>query len=617
MAEGPWPCIPTPMTSFPDRQRGFQQQADADQQRHNQLAVWRLAWFAVSVAAVWLLLASKQTSWALIAGLIGLVVFTRLMLWHRAVRRHRDLNRNLAALNADEQQRLDRQFTRPETGLAFAPTEHAYAHDLDVFGRHSLFRLLNRTRTHEGATRLAQYLLQPAQPHLIFLRQQAVQALNPHINWRQDIEATAMLNENISLSTAGLRTWATGTTPLPGWLNIVRFILPVLTLGVFVSWVMGYVPGWMVFGAIAFHGLVLNPVQAITKQVSEQTHEIAQSLIGFADLFRFVECLPGESILLTDLRKQLQSGSSMASVAVHQLARLVENFNFRRNPYFYLFVGLPTLWDAHYLIALNHWRAQHGPALADWFSALAEAEALNSLAGFAHAHPDYIQPDLPENDAVHIDAQHVAHPLIPPGRAVANSLAFDGSGKTMLITGSNMSGKSTFLRTIGLNVVLAQAGAVVAAKRFVCSPVQVYTSMRTQDSLEENTSSFYAELKRLRTLIHLTGSSPNAAGAEDVPKSELPVLYFLDEILKGTNSADRHKGAEALIRQLHRTKASGFVSTHDLELGQLGESVDFVENYHFQSDIHEGKVTFDYQLRSGICQSFNASQLMQAIGIEL
>ena len=611
-----------PLTSFPDRQRGFQQQADSEQKRHNQLAIWRLVWFIFSAIALWLLITNNQTTWAGIAGLVGLVVFARMMTWHRAVRKRRDLNQHLATLNEDEQQRLDRQFTRPETGITFAPANHAYAHDLDVFGTHSLYRLLNRTRTHDGAARLANYLLNPAPPHRIFLRQQAVQALKTHINWRQDFEATAMLNEKISLSTTGLRTWATGTTPLPGWLNIARFVFPVLTTALFVCWLIGYpslgaVPGLAVLAAIAGHAALLSPFQRVTKLVSEQTHDIAQSLADFADLFRFVENAPGNSILLTDLRNQLVTGQSTASVAVHKLATLVENFNFRRNPYFYLFVGLPSLWDVHYLVALNRWREQHGPLLANWFVALAEAEALNSLAGFAHAHPNYVQPELLEDEEVHLDAEQVAHPLIPPGRAVANSLAFDGSGKTTLITGSNMSGKSTFLRTIGLNVVLAQAGAVVAAQRFVCSPVQVYTSMRTQDSLEENTSSFYAELKRLRTLIQLTQGRSEATSMPETSPSPLPVLYFLDEILKGTNSADRHKGAEALIRQLHRTNASGFVSTHDLELGQLGTSVDFVANYHFQSDIDEGKVTFDYRLRPGICQSFNASQLMKAIGIEL
>lgn len=246
------------------------------------------------------------------------------------------------------------------------------------------------------------------------------------------------------------------------------------------------------------------------------------------------------------------------------------------------------------------------PCLSRWFEALGELEALNSLAGFSYAHPAYATPDIVE-DQLTLDLTQAAHPLLPTERSVPNSLKLVGSGQTILITGSNMSGKSTFLRTVGANVVLALAGAVVSAERFVCSPVRVFTSMRTQDSLEESTSSFYAELKRLQTLIGLTQSSAD----------RLPILYFLDEILKGTNSADRHRGAEALIRQLHLTSASGFVSTHDLELGQLTNADSFVRNYHFQSDLNDGELVFDYTLRQGICKSFNASQLMQAIGIDM
>jgi hypothetical protein len=601
------------MPPFLSRQANFDRIAAEAQQQYNKLAISRLVWFFGGLVAVWLLWQQGLGQWATVVGMVWLVVFGRLLAWHRAVRRRRDLNRNLAALNADETARLERIYTRPETGLEFAPAGHAYAHDLDVFGAYSLYRLLNRTRTHDGAARLATYLLQPARPEVIFLRQQAVAALKPHIDWRQEIEATAMLNDRIGQPTDGLRTWATSQTYLPGWLGVVRFALPLLTLGIFVAWVLGYVPGWAVVVALAGHGLVLNPLQATAKEVSEQTTSIATALSAFTELFRFVENVPGgepatgESVLLRDLRQRLKSGSRPASAAVEQLAALVEQFGFRQNAYFYLFVGVPTLWDAHYLTALNRWRTQYGPHLADWFAALAEAETLNSLAGFAYAHPTYATPDLLDETYPTLEAADVAHPLIPPTRAIANSLTFGGAGKTVLVTGSNMSGKSTFLRTVGLNVVLAQAGAVTSAGRFACSPVQVYTSMRTQDSLEENTSSFYAELKRLRTLIQLT----------EADSGTLPVLYFLDEILKGTNSADRHKGAEALIRQLHRTNASGFVSTHDLELGQLADTTNFVLNYHFQSDIQAGVVTFDYRLRPGLCQSFNATQLMAAIGIKL
>ena len=220
------------------------------------------------------------------------------------------------------------------------------------------------------------------------------------------------------------------------------------------------------------------------------------------------------------------------------------------------------------------------------------------------------------SDQFVLEITSAAHPLAAQTNSVANSLIVRGSGKTVLITGSNMSGKSTFLRTVGTNVVLALAGAVVRAERFWCSPVQVFTSMRTQDSLEESTSSFYAELKRLQTLIGLTAGH-EAQMTSPGDEAPLPVLYFLDEILKGTNSADRHRGAEALIRQLHQTTASGFVSTHDLELGQLTDADGFVRNYHFQSELTNGELVFDYKLRDGICQSFNASQLMRAIGIEM
>lgn len=598
------------MLPFTQRQHQFDAIAAEAQKQHNTLAIGRLVWFFGTLGTCWLLWANGQSSAGIIVAIVGLIVFVRLMFWHRAVRRRRDLHLNLAAINADEAGRLDRQYTRPETGLNFAPANHAYAQDLDLFGNHSLYRLLNRTHTHEGAARLAHYLLQPTRPEHIFLRQQAVEALKPHIGWRQELEATAKLNERIGQSPEGLHAWAAGQTPLPGWANVVRFALPLITMGVFVLWLLGNVPGWVVLASLALHGAVLGPLQATTKQVSAQTADIANALTDFADLFRFVENMPGDALLLRDLKQRLRVENGYASTAIAQLARLVENFNFRQNAYFYLFVGLPTLWDVHYLIALNRWRVQHGPQLATWLATLAEAESLNSLAGFAYAHPAYAQPDLVDETNPVLEATDMAHPLIVPLRAVTNSLAVSGSGQTVLITGSNMSGKSTFLRTLALNVVLAQAGAVASAKRFVCAPVQVYTSMRTQDSLEENTSSFYAELKRLRTLLELT--DPRSAHV-----SPLPVLYFLDEILKGTNSTDRHKGAEALIRQLHRTTALGFVSTHDLELGQMGDAVDYVQNYHFRSDIHDGQVTFDYTLRPGICQSFNASQLMAAIGIEL
>lgn len=593
---------------FQERQQQFLQAEQVAQRQYNQWAFWRLVWFLGSAIAFWLLIRMDEQLGAFAVLIVGIAGFLFLLKKHQAIRNERDLNHHLAFINQDEAGRLKRQYLRPETGDQFANPTHFYAADLDVFGKHSLFRLLNRTHTFEGQKRLANWLLTPSGPDAVRLRQQAVHELIPQLDWRQQFEAKAYLEETITHSPDLLINWATAEVlPLPAYLNVVRFLFPVITLTLTALWLSGYLPGAIVMIALAVHGLILSQTSARAKDVSEQTFEISAALRSFRALFQHAEQLKGQALRLQAIGKALISTDQLASEAIGQLAQLTEGLNYRRNPYFYLLFGIATLWDVHYLFRLERWRKEHGPHLSRWFEALGELEAINSLAGFAYAHPSYAVPDIVENELI-LDFIEAAHPLLPPGRSVANSLTFTGNGQTILITGSNMSGKSTFLRTVGTNIVLALAGAVTSADKFICSPVRVFTSMRTQDSLEESTSSFYAELKRLQTLIYLSKQS----GQERVP-----VLYFLDEILKGTNSADRHRGAEALIRQLHRTTASGFVSTHDLELGQLTDASDFVRNYHFQSDLKDGELLFDYKLRDGICQSFNASQLMKAIGIEI
>lgn len=603
-------------TSFHDRQQQFIQDEQAAQRQYNQLAFWRLVWFIGSVAVVWLLIRLDYqlgAAGSLLAGLIGFLV---LLKKHQTVRRKRDLSHQLVFINQDEAARLNRQYLRPETGDQFANPIHHYSSDLDVFGKHSLFRLLNRTHTYEGQNRLANWLKSPSNPDGIRLRQQAASELKPQLDWRQQFEALANIEETVGRSPDALVKWAIAeSSKLPGYLNIVRFLFPAITLSLVVAWLVGYLPGTAVLLGLAVHGLVLSQTAARAKEVSEQTFEISTALRAFQALFKAAEQVKGDTVRLRAIRQALTSKDRSASEATGQLGRLTEGLNYRRNPYFFLLFGIATLWDVHYLFRLERWRQQYGPDLSRWFKALGELEALNSLAGFAYAHPAYTTPDIVDDEFM-LDFTLASHPLLPPNRSVANSLTLNGAGKTVLITGSNMSGKSTFLRTVGANVILALAGAVVSAERFWCSPVRVFTSMRTNDSLEESTSSFYAELKRLQTLIGLT-KQPAESKQNRLPQDRLPVLYFLDEILKGTNSADRHRGAEALIRQLHQTTASGFVSTHDLELGQLTDADSFVRNFHFQSDLHDGELVFDYKLRNGICESFNASQLMKAIGIEM
>ncbi|WP_234736524.1 MutS-related protein [Tellurirhabdus bombi] len=592
--------------TFSARQQQFSEFKQAAQQRYNQLAILRLVWFVGVLILLYVFYKQDQISWLILTGLVGIAGFLALLKRHQKIQQERDRYHWLAYINEDEAARLERKFNRPETGADYLEPTHPYAGDLDVFGKHSLFRLLNRTHTQEGERKLATYLLYPAPEDAIVLRQAAAAELQPQLDWRQDFEALAYLNENVGQPSDELKKWAKQPElPIPGYAQILRWVFPLITVTLIGFWLSDLVPGWAVAASLLLHGILLSRVAEQTKQVSEQTFSISRSLRTYRDLFRHVSDLKVEAAILQRLKLRLETDHTTAAEAIGQLGKLVENLNYRRNPYFFLFFGLISLWDIHYLVALESWKKKHGPQLANWIDALAEWEAINSLSGFAYAHPTYIVPAVRENE-LHVEATQARHPLLPPTKSVANSLAIEGNGQTVLITGSNMSGKSTFLRTIGTNTILALSGAVVAAERFGCSPVQVFTSMRTQDSLEESTSSFYAELKRLRALIERTRQAQG-----------YPVFYFLDEILKGTNSADRHQGAKALILQLHQTTASGFVSTHDVELGELAETHDFIHNYSFHSDVVDGQLHFDYTLREGVCRSFNASQLMRSIGIDM
>lgn len=595
-----------PHSIFAERETQFLQEELKARAGYNRLAIIRVIWFVGAAFLLYFLIGRSQTGLAVGVGLLGITGFLVLLKRHQAVQRRRDRARWLAFINRDETARLERKFLRPETGLNFADANHPYAGDLDVFGNHSLFRLLNRTYTYEGSQKLANYLLSPVPISEVVLRQDAVAELKPLLDWRQELAALAYLNPSVGETPEALKNWATKPAdPLPGYYTIIRWLFPVLTLSLVVFWLAGTLPGWAVTLSLLIHALILGQVSERAKNVSEQTFAMSQALKTYRDLLKHLENPRFDSAILHRLQEITNLNSRSASDAIGKLSGLVENLNFRRNPYFFLLFGIFTLWDIHYLQALDRWKQTYGPHLNDWLDALAEAEALNSLAGLAYAHPEYAVPEFTE-ETLQLDARQARHPMLMANKGVANSLQIDGNGQTILITGSNMSGKSTFLRTIGTNVVLALAGSVVAAEKLICSPVQVFTSMRTQDSLEENTSSFYAELKRLKTLIDRTRQTSN-----------WPVLYFLDEILKGTNSADRHRGARALILQLHETSSSGFVSTHDVELGELAATHPFVHNYSFNSDVIDGKLHFDYQLRNGVCRSFNASQLMESIGIQM
>jgi hypothetical protein len=595
------------LESYRQKEEKYEQSAIQWQRKFNAFSWLRVGVFVAVGGSGWLAYQLLGVGAALLVAAAGLVVFATVVRRHAQIAYTRNQFRFLAAINREEQARFRNEHHPDDDGRDFANPVHPYTGDLDVFGRSSLYVLLNRTNTLDGRRQLASWLRGAATVEEIRGRQRAVAELAPALDWRQAFQATGRHLDSDPETLHRLLAWLGEPPAVSGrkWLVLLAYLMPVLTvaaigLAVFTEAVTYHLP--VLF--LLVNGWLLRYSFAAVHRAAEGAYQTSRTLRAYGKLISTLEEHSFATEKMHTVKVQLSREGVTASGKIHQLAGLLTNLQARNNAIFYLLANPLLLWDLFWLIRLEQWKAGMESTVRQWFAALGEAEALNSLAGFAYANPGYTLPEITTH-ALQYEARQLGHPLILASKRVSNDFSMAGLGKTLVVTGSNMSGKSTFLRTLGINAVLALAGAPVCATACCISIFRVFTAMRTQDSLEESVSSFYAELKRLRQLIELL-------------PDEQPVFYLLDEILKGTNSHDRHEGAKALIRQLHKHHASGLVSTHDLALGQLGEvSPEYVENYSFNSDLADGKLHFDYKLREGICRSFNASQLMRQMGIEM
>ncbi|MEA5457845.1 hypothetical protein VB796_02280 [Arcicella sp. LKC2W] len=599
----------SPIQTFQNRQNTFQNLADNFQKKYNQWAIFRAILFLATIVISYVTYQFWGGNYVIPVVIIGISIFLASVSNHLKIKHLRDKNKALSLLNEDELKRLDNIFTRSETGEQFNETNHFYSSDLDIFGKQSVFKLLNRTHTYTGAGMLAEWLKCPAEKSEILIRQEMIAELSSKIDFRQNLEASAILIEEVAEPTDKLLQWSQSPENEEIKKPIFQYgkYLPYLTIPLILAWAFDFLPIGYPLLMLIIHGFIGKQIYETVSNALDQTMRITGALKAYANLS---EIIVNEQFTYPKLT-QLQSELSEASPAIKALEDILNKLGNRANPFFMFIVGIPTLWDIQYFIKLENWKRQHRENLSKWLLVIAEFEALNSLAGLHFANPDFVKPEILD-DSITLKATNLGHPMIRKAKRITNSIEIEGEGKTVIITGSNMSGKSTFQRTVGVNLILALAGSVVCADAFACSCVQVFTSMRTQDSLEEDTSSFYAELKRLKTLIQAVNSQQLA-----VNSYQFPVFYFLDEILKGTNSKDRHDGAKALMLQLHKTRASGFISTHDVELGDEFEKQGFVANYSFSSEVVNGDLVFDYKLRAGVCHSFNASLLMKGIGIEM
>lgn len=535
------------------------------------------------------------------------IIFTFFAIKHNKIKHNKIRCSILSEINENCIKRLNNNWKDfADNGEDFTDENHNYTKDLDIFGESSLFQWINACTTYLGRKKLKDTLSAPIYSiQQIYKRQDAIKELANNLGWTQRFQAEAILSENKNHDPEELFRWAADKNDffLKSWVIAVIRILPIITLSIFASSLI-FSGVYYKIGLIAIllHIILLALGYKLASSELDTVHKYKNTILIYNKLLLHIEKKAFSSEHLINLKEKLVNSQGVgASFQIKKLVNLVNLISDRKNMY-YIPINILTLWDYQCLINLQRFKKASGASLKSWLEVIGEMEALNSLSTIAYEHRDWVMPKFQEDPPV-FKAKSLGHPLLGASR-VYNDVHIEKSQNILLITGSNMSGKSTLLRTTGINLVLAYAGAPVCADGFYCSIMDIYTCMRTSDNLEKNISSFYAELLRIKKLVTAT-------------ENKAPIFFLLDEIFKGTNSIDRHTGAKVLVSKLSNENALGFVSTHDLELGEIENTNVKVKNYHLKEYYKDDKLYFDYKLRPGVSTTRNALYLMKMAGLEI
>jgi hypothetical protein len=568
----------------------------------DRIANLRLVTALVGGILIWTAAGSPGWPVALIA--IPVAAFVVLLVAHEKVIVRRDLSLRAEAFYEAGTARIDdRWHGAGQAGERYADRDHPYSGDLDVFGRGSLFERLCTARTRAGEDTLAARLLSPADPETVRERQAAVAELRDRLDLREEI---ALLGDDVpvSIEAPKLEAWGQAPRRLAGR-TIPALAAPLAIGGIAaaVHW-LGHIHNPAPLALAVLVGLMFRwPIRRKVEQVLAAGDRRTNELDLLRKILARFEAEEFDSTLLRRLGEELATDGIPPSAEIKRLVRLYNLIDARRNAFFFPIAWL-LLWEVQLAFALERWRARAGRKAAAWLRAVGEIEALLALAAYHFERPDDPFPELADEGPL-FDATGMTHPLLPKSAAVRNDLRLDTDLRLFVVSGSNMSGKTTLLRTIGTNLVLAYAGAPVRATRLRASSLQPAASMRISDSLLEGSSLFYAEIKRLKLLV-------------DLAEEDRPVVFLLDELLSGTNSRDRAAGAEGLVRGLLDRNAIGLVTTHDLSLGKIADELaPKAANVHFEDQLTDGRMSFDYRLREGVVKKSNALELMRAIGLDV
>lgn len=512
-----------------------------------------------------------------------------------------------ARIIQEELQALSGDYSSFEDGKEYVNPEHPYSFDLDIFGRRSLFQSINRTCTFFGKDRLAKWL----QNHLhektsIEKRQEMVREISEHTLFREQFRVAGLVHHGQSSDAEKIQAWSQSPAQYlhAGWVKAFIWGVPVINSLLLITSLIG----WTSFSCLGLSfGIFLVLSFGIIKRatyIQETYGKQLKSLNGYARLIALAKAENWKSAGMQELMERFNLNGQSPIQALQQLSKELDRLDLRNNQFLYVLLEGSIFFQLQEIVRIERWKVRYGQHISEWLETVGELDALCSLGTFAYNHPQYTYPELTEKPFCFLATQ-MGHPLMPASQCVKNDATIPSRPFFLIITGANMAGKSTYLRTIGVNYLLACIGAPVCCERLKLYPNQLITSLRTSDSLSDNESYFFAELKRLKRIIDLLNQGQQ-------------LFIILDEILKGTNSMDKQKGSFDLIRQFMQLKANGIIATHDLLLGSLIKQFpEEIRNYCFEADIKDNELTFSYKLREGVAQNMNACFLMKKMGIIL
>lgn len=569
------------------------------------ISMLRLALFVAGVAGIYFFL--SQTPLLIICICLTFLPLFILVKIHNRFFIRKEWLETQARIIQEELQALSGDYSSFEDGKEYVNPEHPYSFDLDIFGRRSLFQSINRTCTFFGKDRLAKWL----QNHLhekvsIEKRQEMVREISEHTLFREQFRVAGLVHHGQSSDAEKIQAWSQSPAQYlhAGWVKAFIWGVPVINSLLLITSLIG----WTSFSCLGLSfGIFLVLSFGIIKRatyIQETYGKKLKSLNGYARLIALAKAEDWKSAGMLELMERFNLNGQSPVQALQQLSKELDRLDLRNNQFLYVLLEGSIFFQLQEIVRIERWKVRYGQYISKWLETVGELDALCSLGTFAYNHPQYTYPELTEKPFCFLATQ-MGHPLMPVSQCVKNDATIPSRPFFLIITGANMAGKSTYLRTIGVNYLLACVGAPVCCERLKLHPNQLITSLRTSDSLSDNESYFFAELKRLKRIIDLLNQGQQ-------------LFIILDEILKGTNSMDKQKGSFDLIRQFMQLKANGIIATHDLLLGSLIKQFpEEIRNYCFEADIKDNELTFSYKLREGVAQNMNACFLMKKMGIIL